>query len=97
MWNMHVKYFNGIKIGSKFKIVLFRVVYNTLLETFHEKQGDRHKEASMKKTSGIILKLQWSGVVCQVGILCVFTSSPAVLTQAKISVDITERFSLNKD
>lgn len=54
----YVKYFNGIKIGSKFKIVLFRVVYNTLLETFHEKQGDRHKEASRKKTSGIILKLQ---------------------------------------
>lgn len=54
MWNMHVKYFNGIKTSSKFKIVSFRVVYNTLLETFHEKQGDRHKEISRRKTSGMI-------------------------------------------
>lgn len=39
---MDVKYFNGIKIVSNFKIVLFRVFYNTLMVTFQEKQEGRH-------------------------------------------------------
>lgn len=40
---MDVKYFNGIKIVSNFKIVLFRVFYNILMVTFQEKQGGRQE------------------------------------------------------
>lgn len=51
---MHVEYFNGLKISSNFKIVLFRLFYNNLMVTFHEKQGDRHEEIS-KEQVGLYL------------------------------------------